>query len=259
MVKNSLSVDLESFVHRDLNLKKRIKKDNGYTISATKYILDLFDKYNTKVTFFVLGEIYEWYPQIVEEIKQRGHEIGYHGHRHILIENKEVLLEELKLSEKFLAKYKPVGFRAPRMFLEKDFLKVLADFGFKYDSSFYGSRMNYIGSTNVKEIPVSFFNYIPFLSRDEYFRNIDLRLMLKGIPFGSGLFMSILQNKIQNFIDISNRNNQNAVLFFHPWQLFDYDRISLPLKQKFLYKRKINKVLEYLLKNNKFYPLKELL
>lgn len=259
MVKNALSVDLESFVHRNLNLKNRTKNDNGYTVSTTNYILDLFDKYDTKATFFVLGEIYEWYPKLIEEIKKRGHEIGYHGHRHVLISSKEILLEELNLSKKFLEKYRPIGFRAPRMFLKEELLKALEDFNFKYDSSCYGSKINYFKNYNIKEIPVSFFNYFPSLNQNKYFKNIDFQLLLKGVPFGSGLFISLLQSKIQNFIDISNRKGQNTVLFFHPWQLLNYDKIYLPLMQRFLYKRKINNVLEYLLKNNKFNPLKELL
>lgn len=259
MIKNALSVDLESFIHRELNLNERKIGDNGYTVSATRYLLDLFDKYNTRVTFFILGEIYEWYPSLIDEIKKAGHEIGYHGHRHILIKNKEILLEELNLSRKFIEKYKPIGFRAPRMFFREESLKVLVDFNFKYDSSFYGSKVSYFKNYNIKEIPVSFFKYFPAVNKSAYCRNINMQLLLKGIPFGSGLFISLLQSKIQNFIAISNRKGQNAVLFFHPWQLLNYGKIHLPLVQRLLYERKINVTLEYLLKNNRFYPLRDLL
>lgn len=69
MIKNVLSVDLESYIHRQFSPEKRKEKDCGYTIKTTKYLLDLFDSYKTKTTFFVVGEIYNWYPELIEEIK----------------------------------------------------------------------------------------------------------------------------------------------------------------------------------------------
>ena len=255
MIKNALSVDLESFVHRQLNQKDRISEDNGHTVAATNYLLDLFDEYNTKVSFFVLGEIFEWYPDLVVEIKKRGHEIGYHGHRHIFLKDKETLLEELKLSKKFIEKYKPIGFRAPRMFLKKEYLKILSDYGFKYDSSVYGSKEEIIDG--IKEIPVSMFSYIGINSL-KFSNNMGEKL-LEGIPYGSGLFISLLQKKIQYFIENTNRKGKAANIFIHPWQFSDYEKISLTFSQKFLYKKKINKTLEYLLSKNKFFPVKDLL
>lgn len=260
MIKNTLSVDLESFVHRELDIEKRLEKDNGFTVKSTNYLLDLFDKYNTRVTFFVLGEIYEWYPELIGEIKERGHEIGYHGHRHIIIENETVLLEELKLSKDFLTKYKPIGFRAPRMFLRKEYLKILCDFGFKYDSSFYGSKTETLTDYNVVEIPVSLFKYFSNDRKNNFLGHMEKELLLKGIPYGSGLFISIFQTKVQYFINYSNKNKMFSNLFVHPWQFFTYENInSLPLIQKILYKRKIKKAVDFLLANNRFFPMKDLL
>src|SRR4030043_1091945 len=113
MIKNVLSIDLESFIHRQFNIDERINKDNGYTVKATNYILKILKKYNTSATFFVVGEIYDWYPNLIEQIKLDGHEIAYHTHRHIILNNKEILLKELSLSGSFLKKFKPKGFRAP--------------------------------------------------------------------------------------------------------------------------------------------------
>lgn len=261
-MRNALSVDLESFVHRQLDTKKRTFSDDEYTVVATKYLLNLFEKYNTKVTFFVLGEIYEWYPKLIDEIKNRGHEIGYHGHRHIILKNEKTLLDELGRSEEFLKKYKPVGFRAPRMFLKKEYLKILENAGFKYDSSVYGSQIRKIKEHDIKEIPVSFFSYFPVRDSVVYPQNIKPKLFLKGIPFGSGFFLSIMRKRTKYFIEKVNKNGQSAVLFIHPWQFYDYQKDfskSIPRIQKFIYKRKLNNVLEYLLRNNKFYPLKDLL
>lgn len=260
MVKNTLSIDLESFVHRQLDVRKRIVSGDEETVSVMEYLLDIFDKYNTKITFFVLGEIYEWYPELVEEIRGKGHEIGYHGHRHILIENREILLKELSLSKKFLEKYKPIGFRAPRMFLKKEYLKILADFGFKYDSSTYGSRVEEIEGTGVKEVPVSLLRYYGRDQSINFPENMRKELLFKGVPYGSGLFLSLLGRNVQYFINLDNKNNKTANLFMHPWQFSESkENLPLPILQKLLYGKKINATLEYLLEKNMFFPLRDLL
>lgn len=262
MIKNALSVDLESFIHRQLDVKKRTVSDNEFTVQATRYLLDLFDKYNSKVTFFVLGEIYDWYPQLIEEIKRKGHEIGYHGHRHIIIRSKKVLEEELRRSKEFINKYMPIGFRAPRMYLREDCLETLLNAGFRYDSSVYGSYIRKVKNYSIKEIPVSSYSY--FLTKDSlnYPQSIGIELLLKAMPFGSGLFMSVLQKKTQYFINATNRKGLSAVLFVHPWQFLDYQKDfskSIPILQKLAYKKNLNNTLEYLLSKNRFFPLKDLI
>ena len=52
---------------------------------GTEYIenmLDIFDLYNVKTTFFVGGTWLEKNVEIAQEIYKRGHEIGNHGYHH---------------------------------------------------------------------------------------------------------------------------------------------------------------------------------
>lgn len=214
MIKNVLSIDLESFIHRQFNIEERRGKDDGYTIKTTNYILKLLKKYNTKATFFVVGEIYEWYPDLIEQIKSNGHEIAYHTHRHLILKNKELLLEDLSLSEKFLKRYKPKGFRAPRMYIKKEYFKILSDYGFLYDSSTYGTyaqRVNYYG---IEEIPVSFFPYFSLKDKLNFPQNINLKLLAKGIPYGSGLQISIFQKSCKCLLIILIIKKNRLLFFF---------------------------------------------
>lgn len=263
MIKNVLSIDLESFAHRQFNIDERINKDDGYTVKTTSYILDLLEKYNTRATFFVVGEIYEWYPDLIEEIKERGHEIGYHTHRHIIIKNKDILIEELRRSKKFLNKYKPKGFRAPRMYIKKEYFNILSAYGFSYDSSVYGTYSQRGKYNEIEEIPVSFFPYFSSNAKLIFPQNISLKILTKGIPYGSGLQISIFQKHLQRFIDNSNSKNEPAIIFFHPWQIMTYkdDNIKKTIFNipRFIYRRKINNTLEYLLANNSFGPFIDLL
>ena len=45
-------------------------------------IMDLLDEYNIKGTFCVVGQTAERYPEAVEEIISRGHEVACHGYTH---------------------------------------------------------------------------------------------------------------------------------------------------------------------------------
>jgi peptidoglycan/xylan/chitin deacetylase (PgdA/CDA1 family) len=56
--------------------------DDGGGKRTIEYLMDLYDQYNAKVTFFVPGEWVEQYPEVVKEIIDRGFEIGCHGWDH---------------------------------------------------------------------------------------------------------------------------------------------------------------------------------
>lgn len=57
--------------------------DDGPT-SNTNTLLNILDKYNVKVTFFMLGPNMSKYPEIVKRMLESGHSIGLHGITHSL-------------------------------------------------------------------------------------------------------------------------------------------------------------------------------
>lgn len=262
MIKNVLSVDLESFVHGEFLAENRREKDNGFIKTSTEYLLDLFETYNTKTTFFIVSEIYDWYPDLIEKIEKKGHEIAYHTHIHTILKDKNTFLNQLELSKKFLKKFKPIGFRAPRMFILKEHLSILSDFNFSYDSSVYGVYKNQMKYLGLKEVPVSCLSFIPKRRiKINFPQNLTIKLISQSFPYGSGLFLGLLQKKLQYFIDASNHRNESAILFVHPWQFFNYpNKKSIKnISSKLLYMPKVNNAVEYLLSKNKFYPLRDLI
>ena len=56
--------------------------DDGPNPDATTEVLDLLQKYEARVTFFVLGMHAEKYPELIKSIQYHGHEIGSHGYTH---------------------------------------------------------------------------------------------------------------------------------------------------------------------------------
>jgi len=125
-LKHHLIVDLESWVHTKegkfplLSSSARKQIDNKHIVSSTKTLLDILKKYNTNVTFCITTEIYDWYPNLIREISNKGHEIGYHSHQHMDVNNVNILKQEFENSKSFFDEYNPKVYQAPRIIFPKD-------------------------------------------------------------------------------------------------------------------------------------------
>ncbi len=53
-----------------------------YLTEPTKRVLEMLDELNIRATFFVVADVVEHYPGLVEQIAERGHEIACHGRHH---------------------------------------------------------------------------------------------------------------------------------------------------------------------------------
>lgn len=56
--------------------------DAAWGADDTIQILDILDRYNVKVTFFMTGGWVENFPDMVKEIHRRGHDLGNHSENH---------------------------------------------------------------------------------------------------------------------------------------------------------------------------------
>ena len=56
--------------------------DDGYWVKSIEYMLDLFEKYNVKATFFVIWECLKLHPELWRRAVQHGHEICNHTATH---------------------------------------------------------------------------------------------------------------------------------------------------------------------------------
>jgi peptidoglycan/xylan/chitin deacetylase (PgdA/CDA1 family) len=78
---NALSIDLEDWYHPEL-VRKWVEVPVAQIGEATQPILRLLDQYETKASFFILGEVAEKNPGLIKSIYEKGHEIGCHGFSH---------------------------------------------------------------------------------------------------------------------------------------------------------------------------------
>ncbi len=57
--------------------------DDGPHPDTTPWILDELDRMDQGAIFFLIGEQAERYPELMDEIRQRGHQVANHGYQHL--------------------------------------------------------------------------------------------------------------------------------------------------------------------------------
>lgn len=125
-------------------------------------LLDLYDKYGVKSTFFVLGQLAELKPNIVKQIVAHGQEVGSHGMQHDYRRAYDAMtldeqIAELRQSKDLLEQIggqEVVSFRAPALRVNSDTPVALREAGFRFDSSVAPQRMDAfmsLGGSNKKQ------------------------------------------------------------------------------------------------------------
>lgn len=66
----------------DSDLVASLTFDDGPNPDYTRQVLDVLDKYQVQGTFFLLGSAVETYPELVQEIVDRGHVVASHSYNH---------------------------------------------------------------------------------------------------------------------------------------------------------------------------------
>ena len=87
MSKNLLGIDFEDWFHPEL-IKKYLKDEEfePKVVNGIEKILELLRKNDTSATFFVVGELLESKPEILDKILENDHEIGFHTMKHTRID-----------------------------------------------------------------------------------------------------------------------------------------------------------------------------
>ncbi|MBP2652117.1 MAG: hypothetical protein H6Q74_2942 [Firmicutes bacterium] len=212
--------------------------DRPKTLSMGEYgmtrgldrLLDVFEAFKIKATFFVPGKVAEIYKSYMQKIVLRGHEIAHHGYEH---ENYALLPvnEQRAAIEKGIKLIKencgviPAGFRAPEGELTLETLAIAKELGFKYSSSLSNDDRPYLIKLNdhndtILEIPVHWalfdFPYFAFNYRPAF-------------PVGQGRIASYAQ-VLENWIEEYNGYYEQQlcyVLQLDPQTIGTPGRISL--------------------------------
>jgi peptidoglycan/xylan/chitin deacetylase (PgdA/CDA1 family) len=124
-------------------------------------ILRALEDFEASATFYVPGVTARRHPDAIRAIAERGHELAHHGHTHrrpdllSAREQRAEIEQGLEALTAFAAR--PLGYRAPGWELTPVTLELLAEHGFRYDSSLMGDDRPYIvpaGTGTLVELPV---------------------------------------------------------------------------------------------------------
>ena len=122
--------------HENNSMKIALTFDDGPHPRQTIKILDILDKYGIKATFFVVGVNATYYPEALEEVCRRGHEIGNHTFSHpqvskLLPEDLENEVDKCESKILELTDRKTKLFRPPEGMIDKSVKKVLGRLDYK--------------------------------------------------------------------------------------------------------------------------------
>jgi peptidoglycan/xylan/chitin deacetylase (PgdA/CDA1 family) len=253
-----------------------------YLSEPTKKILDLLDEFNITATFFIVADIAEHYPGLIESIAKRGHEIGCHGAHHtckldqktkkplMSIEDFETCtIEAKKILEKISAT-EVIGYRAPNAMVAGWMLDTLEKIGFKYDSSVSVNSLYNKTDSSLKS--VSSIPYYPsrgslepatnrnFIEFPWSYYDIGFKIPTTGGPMlrflGARLILKGLKQSL---------NRGHTIFYFHPIDISDEKFPHIGRGRPLYWVQKGNNVekrIRYILNNLKgvkIVPLKDML
>lgn len=200
----------------------------GDIVAPALDLLDLLDEHGVSATFFVLGEVAQWYPDLVREIGRRGHELACHGMRHVdmTVLGPDRFRRELTAAVEAIHRItgaRAVGYRAPNLVYASWATRILEDEGFLYDSSVCVSRPvggKYQGYAKAPVHP-----YVP--AYDDIARPGDARLVelpLPGVPIlrlpgGSSIATRLLGYHATILALGAATRRGNTSYYVHPWEL----------------------------------------
>jgi polysaccharide deacetylase family protein (PEP-CTERM system associated) len=193
-------------------------------VRDTHRLLDLLEETSIRTTFFVLGNIVESYPDLVREVARRGHEIGSHAYSHALVYRMppDAFKAEMERSRKQLQDLtgQPVlGFRAPEFSvrsLEHWSFQILAELGFRYDSSVFPVPGVRYGIPEAPDYPFA----INTSSGTIYeFPLATWEVRRCRLPIAGGTYFRLLPGAfLRRALTEIDARGHTAVLYFHPYE-----------------------------------------
>lgn len=267
VIQNALTVDVEDYFHVSAFAKSIDQNDwDKHPLRVennTRLLLDLFDDYEVKATFFVLGWVAERTRGLVREIADRGHEVACHGFSHQLVYNqsREVFREETLRSKHILEDIvqAPIsGYRAASYSITNRSLwalDILAEAGFEYDSSIFPVRHDRYGIPDAPEFPYRL--ETPKGHSLVEFPLSTARLFKYRLPVAGGGYFRLYPYVITRAgLSQINRRQQPFIFYLHPWEIDpDQPRISASWFSRFRHYNNLDKCelrLRHLLSDFKF-------
>jgi peptidoglycan-N-acetylglucosamine deacetylase len=223
-----LSIDFEDWhqlVHRRIGREDWNRRHPPFE-GQVRTLLALLDELGARATCFFLGMTAANYPDLAREVVGRGHEPASHGYAHarVYTQTRDEFRDDVAASADTIERItgrRPVAYRAPAFSINRSTpwaYDVLAELGFRYDSSQYDSprvrerlgripkkpyRLRLAAGGELWEFPLATWGPLP-IGGGSYWRFVPGRLLARGLA-------------------------DDSVLYFHPYEFTTEPlQVSLP-------------------------------
>jgi len=225
---NAMSVDVEEFFQVGAFETCIAKADwdsfESRVERATHDILDLFDAYSVKATFFCLGWVAERHPSLVQRIVNNGHELASHGYDHarVFTLDERRFREDVLKTQDILSTISgaPIkGYRAPSFSIDERTPwahGVLAELGYQYSSSVYPVKTDHYGMPDAPR-----FAYRPDGGALLEVPMTTVHLFNRQFPSSGGGYFRLLPYKVSKHLisNVNEKDGQAAIFYMHPWEV----------------------------------------
>jgi polysaccharide deacetylase family protein (PEP-CTERM system associated) len=269
-----MTVDVEEYFHVSVfdgvvprerwpSMESRVQANTGR-------LLDLFDEFAVKGTFFVLGCVAERYPSLVRTIVAGGHELASHGYAHRLIYNQtpDEFRQDVRHAKSLLEDTGGVevrGYRAPSFSVtERSMwaLDVLLEEHYRYDASIFPIRHDRYGIPGAPRWP----HHVHRAGGRIYeVPGSTIRVGGTNLPVAGGGYFRLMPYAWTRWglARVNQHEKQPAVFYLHPWEIDPQQpRLSASALGRFRHYTNLHKTesrLRSLMRDFRFAPLNAVL
>jgi polysaccharide deacetylase family protein (PEP-CTERM system associated) len=229
-MKNAVTIDLEDY-YQVSAFASGVAVDAWESFASrieanTDRLLQILDAAGRKATFFTLGWVAKKYPRLVRKVAAHGHEIACHSNTHRLVYSMSPaeFRDDTRQAKELLEEAGGTavrGYRAPSFSITGKSLwafEVLADLGFRYDSSVFPVRHPNYGMPQAPRAP--------FAIKTASGSIVEFpmpTLEMRGVraPLAGGAYLRLLPYWYTRWgiRFINEKENRSACVYVHPWEL----------------------------------------
>lgn len=213
---NLLTFDIEEWY---LNLKRNGPKEKYAEYDCyLDAILNKLDERNLKATFFCVGEMGRFFPEVIRKIQQRGHEIGCHSNIHTWL-NKMTVAEcredthcAVDSLEQCIGE-KVRSYRAPAFSIgekNKWAFEILAENGIERDASVFPAARDFGGFPNFGQKTPCIVQYNGIRLKE--FPICTSKLLGKEMAYSGGGYFRFFPLR---FVEKEMKKSPYAMCYFH--------------------------------------------
>ena len=230
-IPNALTIDVEDYYHVAA-LAPSISRNSwdereSRVVDNTRKLLAIFEEFDVRATFFVLGWVAERHPHLVKEIAARGHEIGCHGfsHRVVYEQSPEEFREETRRSKDLLENLigsEVLGYRAASFSITSKSLwalDILVELEFAYDSSIFPVRHDRYGIPDAERAPHRIST--PKERSIAEWPLSTAQVLGCRLPLAGGGYFRLLPYWFsrRGLASINTRERRPFIFYLHPWEI----------------------------------------